>query len=206
MYNTIMKLEDLPDYAKPYKKKGYDVRKQGKAYFLYKISSKRVPGKKYPVLEQEYIGVIDERGSLINKKEYPSKKRIEYIEWGLSSFIYKIHKGALQRAIFNGVNSELVMLAVIQYVFGSISEVAINSCYIARDKKEELKKLASVVSDERLKRLVKKIAEEQRILFGEDLIDAEILMRLCVMDKESSTEPKYSSEVLALLERHGVKL
>lgn len=201
-----MKLEDLPDYAKPYKKKGYDVRKQGKTYFLYKISSKRVAGKKYPVLEQEYIGVIDESGRLINKKEYPSEKSIEYIEWGLSSFIYKKHKRALQRAIFNGGNSELIMLAVIQYVFGSISEVAINSCYIARDKKEELKKLAPVVSDERRKRLVKKIAEEQRILFGEDLIDAEILMRLCVMDKESSTEPEYSSEVLALLERHGVKL
>lgn len=204
-----MKLEDLPDYAKPYKQKGYDVRKQGNNYFLYKISSHRVPGKKYPVLDQEYIGVIDSNGSLINKKEYPKEGHAEYLEWGLSSFIYKKHKRALMRSVFNGSdnkNRELIILAVIQYVFGSISEVAIKSCYLAKDKQEELIKLSSVVSDERLKRLVKKIAEEQRILFGEDLIDAEILMRLCVMDKESSTEPKYSSEVLALLERHGVKL
>ena len=53
-----MKLEDLPEFVKPYKVKGYDVRKRGNRYVLFKISSQRVKDKKYPVLKQEYIGVI----------------------------------------------------------------------------------------------------------------------------------------------------
>lgn len=51
--NTIMKPEDLPEFVKPYKVKGYDVRKRGNRYVLFKISSQRVKDKKYPVLKQE---------------------------------------------------------------------------------------------------------------------------------------------------------
>lgn len=204
-----MKLEKLPDFAKPFKKSGYDVRENNGTYFLYKISSRRVPEKRYPVLEQEYIGIISKEGKLIRKKEYPAERKMGYIEWGLSSFIYKRYKRVLKRSTFNGSsseNEELIMLAVIQYVFSSISEVAISSCFIAKDKKAELIKLASTVSMERLNRLVKKIADSQKLLFGEDLTDAEILMRLCVTEKDSITEPGYSAEVLALLSRHGASL
>ena len=55
-----MKLEDLPEFAKPYKKRGYDVRLSRGTYQLLRISSKRVEGKSYPVLVQEYIGIIKE--------------------------------------------------------------------------------------------------------------------------------------------------
>lgn len=54
-----MKLDLLPDFAKPFKTKGFDVRLVRGSYQLFKVSSKRVEGKKYPVLEQSYIGTID---------------------------------------------------------------------------------------------------------------------------------------------------
>jgi len=54
-----MKKELLPDFAKPYKTKGFDVRLVRGCYQLFKISSKRVEGKSYPVLTQIYIGTID---------------------------------------------------------------------------------------------------------------------------------------------------
>lgn len=206
-----MKLQDLPDYAKPYKKKGYDVRKQGESFFLYKISSHRVPGKKYPVLDQEYIGIINESGTLVNKKEYPKaeEKTHIWLEYGLSSFIMMRHKRALIRSLFNGSadkNRTLVVLAIIKYVFGSASETAIDCCYLAKEIKEDLLKIRETCSSERLERLVRKIGELEKQMLGEDREDFEILMKLCVIDKESTSEPSYPEKAMKILERHGVIL
>jgi len=63
-----MKKELLPDFAKPYKTKGFDVRLVRGCYQLFKISSKRVEGKSYPVLTQIYIGTIDPVKGLVEKK------------------------------------------------------------------------------------------------------------------------------------------
>ena len=45
-----IKIDLLPDFAKPYKTKSYDVRLVRGSYQLFKVTSKRVEGKKYPVL------------------------------------------------------------------------------------------------------------------------------------------------------------
>ena len=54
-----MKLIDLPDYAKKYKTKGYDVKKINNEFYLYKVDHKRVDDKPYPVTSLTYIGKID---------------------------------------------------------------------------------------------------------------------------------------------------
>ena len=38
-----MKTIDLPDYAKKYKTKGFDVKKGGNEYYQYKVEHYRVP-------------------------------------------------------------------------------------------------------------------------------------------------------------------
>ena len=53
-----MKLIDLPDYAKKYKTKGYDVKKINNEFYLYKVDHKRVDDKPYPVTSLTYIGKI----------------------------------------------------------------------------------------------------------------------------------------------------
>ena len=209
MYNAYMRLESLPDFAKPLKKRGYDVRERKGTYFLYKVTSKRVPGKSYPMLEQEYIGVIDSTGKLIRKKEYPSKKKREYLEWGLSSFIMARYKRTLLRSAYNGSagkNLELIELAAIRYAFGTLSETAIRRCHLAKEDADKLVNLSTVVSVERIARLSNKIGELQRASFGDDLEDAEILMRLCVIERDSIEEPGYSDELLALFGKHGIEL
>ncbi len=40
-----MKLEDLPEFARKYKRRGYDVRLGNGSYSLVKIWSKREPGR-----------------------------------------------------------------------------------------------------------------------------------------------------------------
>ena len=51
-----------PDWVQKKKKSGTTVKKVGNNYYLYKHSSKRVPGKKNPVPVDTYIGKITPSG------------------------------------------------------------------------------------------------------------------------------------------------
>ena len=51
-----------PDWVQKQKKSGTTVKKVGNNYYLYKHSSKRVPGKKNPVPVDTYIGKITPSG------------------------------------------------------------------------------------------------------------------------------------------------
>jgi len=53
---------DYPEWIKKYKEKGTTVKKIGESYYLYRSTSERVAGKKYPVSHQTYIGRITEAG------------------------------------------------------------------------------------------------------------------------------------------------
>lgn len=53
---------DYPEWIKKYKEKGTTVKKIGESYYLYRSTSKRIAGKKYPVSHQTYIGRITETG------------------------------------------------------------------------------------------------------------------------------------------------
>lgn len=60
-----------PDWVQAQRTKGTTVKKVGKNYYLYKHSSKRVEGKKWPVPVDTYIGKITRNGV-----EKGSKKKI----------------------------------------------------------------------------------------------------------------------------------
>lgn len=51
-----------PEWVQKQKTRGTTVKKVGNNYYLYKHSSKRVPGKKYPVPADTYIGKITPDG------------------------------------------------------------------------------------------------------------------------------------------------
>ena len=51
-----------PEWVLNQKKPGTTVKKIGENYYLYYATSKRVPGKSYPVSEQVYIGKITKDG------------------------------------------------------------------------------------------------------------------------------------------------
>ena len=44
-----------PEWVQKYRTKGMTVKKKGDAYYLYKRTSKRVPGKKYPQPVDTYV-------------------------------------------------------------------------------------------------------------------------------------------------------
>ena len=205
-----MKIDDIPDYAKPYKKKGYDIRYRSGKYVLYKISSKRVEGYKYPKLIQEYIGIINEDGTLESKKEKINEKQ-EYLEYGLSNFIYTRFYRDLVRSMFAGAGdlaNAYVYIAITSYITGSISDLAINSIYGTSKYKDDIAKVKSIASSgKRIVNLVKRIDNNMKTLFGDDVNDVEALLRLVVVRKDVyKINPYYPLELNELLNKHGVKL
>ena len=76
-----------PDWVQKYRTRGKTVKKKGDAYYLYKRTSKRVPGKKYPQPVDTYIGVITPNGIVESDKKKISLTDIEVWEYGFSKAI-----------------------------------------------------------------------------------------------------------------------
>ena len=61
-----MRQQDFPEWAKRIKEqyKGTQLRRVGNNIYLYAVRSRRVPGRKYPVLFQSYMGIVTQSGLL----------------------------------------------------------------------------------------------------------------------------------------------
>ena len=76
-----------PEWVQKYRTKGMTVKKKGDAYYLYKRTSKRVPGKKYPQPVDTYVGIITPEGVVESKKKKVELSNIEVWEYGFSKSI-----------------------------------------------------------------------------------------------------------------------
>lgn len=73
-----------PDWVQQHRTRGTTVKKKGDAYYLYKRTSKRVPGKKWPQPVDTFIGVITPEGVIASDKRKVSLTDIEVYEYGFS--------------------------------------------------------------------------------------------------------------------------
>ena len=60
------------------------------AYYLYKRTSKRVPGKKYPQPVDTYVGLITPDGVVYSDKKKVTLSNIEVREYGFSHAIWEL--------------------------------------------------------------------------------------------------------------------
>lgn len=79
-----MKQSDFPIWAQKIKEQsgGTTLRQIGNAIYLYQGTSRRVSGKKYPVLEETYFGIVTEEG-LIKAESfsfYPLQTEVRSID------------------------------------------------------------------------------------------------------------------------------
>ena len=77
-----------PEWVLEQRVKGTTIKKVGTTYYLYKRTSKRVPGKKYPQPVDTYIGIITPDGIIESKKKKLSTTSIEVKEYGFSKAIW----------------------------------------------------------------------------------------------------------------------
>lgn len=73
-----------PEWVQEQRIKGTTVKKIGGTYYLYKRTSKRVPGKKYPQPVDTYIGIITPDGIVETKKKKLATTSIEVKEYGFT--------------------------------------------------------------------------------------------------------------------------
>jgi hypothetical protein len=77
-------MSNYPDWVNAFKEKGTSVKKVGKEYYLYRATSKRVPGKKYPQPVEDYIGTITKEGVIETKVRKISTDSVKVYEYGMS--------------------------------------------------------------------------------------------------------------------------
>ena len=81
-----------PEWVQKHRRKGTTIKKVGNNYYLYKHSSKRVPGKKYPVPVDTYIGRITQEGVVKSeiKKVDTAKAQVIVKEYGFSYSVERL--------------------------------------------------------------------------------------------------------------------
>lgn len=77
-------MSNYPDWVNAFKEKGTSIKKVGNEFYLYRSTSKRVPGKKYPQPVEKYIGIITKEGVIRTNKRKISADRVRVYEYGMS--------------------------------------------------------------------------------------------------------------------------
>ena len=79
-----------PNWVQEQRAQGTTVKKKGDTYYLYKRTSRRVPGKKYPQPVDTYIGIITPEGVIKSEKKKISLSGIEVREYGFSKAVWQL--------------------------------------------------------------------------------------------------------------------
>lgn len=79
-----------PDWVQAHRTRGTTVKKKGDTYYLYRRTSRRVPGKKYPQPVDTYIGVITPDGVVESGRKKISLAGIEVREYGFSRTVWQL--------------------------------------------------------------------------------------------------------------------
>lgn len=163
----MKKKQELPDWVAKHKEAGTTVRKRGDSYILLRVSSKRVKGKKYPMLQQEYMGVITKEKGLVRKVPSARIDRNPMSEFGLSAFILHTFGRRLERSVY-GLKGERAMvavrLAIVNYVMGGISEASIELCAITFGREKALLEESKRQPANRISSVTNKISAMMREL------------------------------------------
>ena len=79
-----------PEWVQKHRVRGTTVKKKGDTYYLYKRTSRRVPGKKYPQPVDTYIGVITPQGVVPSNKKKVTLSDAEVWEYGFSKALWEL--------------------------------------------------------------------------------------------------------------------
>lgn len=79
-----------PEWVQKHRTKGTTVKKKGDSYYLYKRTSRRVPGKKYPQPVDTYIGIITPEGVVETNRKKLELSDIEVWEYGYTKTLVSL--------------------------------------------------------------------------------------------------------------------
>lgn len=104
-----------PDWVNQYKVRGTSVKQVGNSFYLYKSTSKRVPGMKYPQPVQEFLGTITKDGLVKSTARKISTEEIYVFEFGFSFTLSKIVPPKFQKDIGDGTKARYALLNIAKH-------------------------------------------------------------------------------------------
>ena len=99
-----------PEWVQQQRTKGTTVKKVGNTYYLYKRTSKRVPGKKYPQPVDTYIGILTPDGIIERKKQQLATTSIKVKEYGFSKSVWDSCPDDWKKAVGEGWEDKLACM------------------------------------------------------------------------------------------------
>lgn len=99
-----------PEWVQQQRIKGTTVKKVGNTYYLYKRTSKRVPGKKYPQPVDTYIGIITPDGIIEHKRRQLATTSIKVKEYGFSKAVWDSCPDDWKKAVGEGWEDKLACM------------------------------------------------------------------------------------------------
>lgn len=99
-----------PEWVQQQRIKGTTVKKVGNTYYLYKRTSKRVPGKKYPQPVDTYIGIITPDGIIGRKRRQLATTSIKVKEYGFSKAVWDSCPDDWKKAVGEGWEDKLACM------------------------------------------------------------------------------------------------
>ena len=186
---------------------GRYIRKTRTGYALYTCETIRTVGEKAK-MRHVYLGRITEEDGFIPKEG--SSPLVEYQEYGLSHFIWmNLHKD-IRKHLPSGMDSTVIKLGIIQYVFGSIDEVFLENSHLTCNDLDILVPLAQKISKNTIQKVVTALEQEmeKKIPMEEDRRHLIQLLRLCVSQKGHSCKnaPGIAYKAKELLEKYELRM
>ena len=201
-----MKKNDLPAWAKKYDGKGIAFRKRGDSFALFRVSSHREQGKKYPVLDQAYLGTVSERDGFSPSYE-KAKTNGVLLECGLSHFIMANFHRELLRSVFNSspdLADNKIAAAIVLFLYGAITPRTIRLSCVAHGREDTVLRLgsSSLPSLENLRKRIENLFTEK---FGDesDRNDLICILRQEMADPRSPEFSGYTEEARKIMEKYG---
>lgn len=177
-----------PEWVQKYRKQGTTVKKKGNAYYLYKRTSKRVPGKKYPQPVDTYIGVITPEGVVESGKKKLSLSDIEVYEYGFSHSVWALCPESWKKPLGNDWED------VLRIIISRYSP----ETYLRRDNSIKKETDFRYQFPSQIAALKRRLSMEQKIEF-EDLMLLKTVYAVIIENK--TVISKISEEQKRLIER-----
>lgn len=179
-------MANYPDWVKQFRQKGTAVKKVGSSYYLYRHSSKRVPGKKYPQASDEYIGRITPEGVIQKNKKKLSIEEIHVYEYGFSKAVWQSCPETWKKPLKNDWENVLL------WIIGTHSP----NSYLLRDTKPVRTRRNLALQEEKLSQMLPYPLSDLEVLAG--------IFLICFPEREAISH--VSPQHRALLERLGLLL
>lgn len=201
-----MKKNDLPAWAKKHDGKGIAFRKRGDSFAVFRVSSHREQGKKYPVLDQTYLGTVSERDGFSPGNERAKTDDV-LLECGLSHFVMANFHRELLRSVFNSspdLADNKIAAAIVLFLYGAITPRTVRLTCVAYGREDVIVRLGSS-SLPSLDNLRKRIESLFRERFGDenDRNDLICILRQEMSDPRSREFSGYTEDARKIMEKYG---